>query len=220
MKSYACLKEVYSMEKRVTYKYIFLLIVGLFAVVISVLTWLQDEEQQQTKGMFEETTEQQSEQLKEVNEKKMNPTSENKEEEKENEQGSKENDKTTFDEQIVAKAKEQAKTGLALYLLQERDWEKWKAIATNDFIDQAKQDIQPMESRVKRGMEKIELFPSHAPEEEKMVVGAFATWHVTMDGKTVNKSMHLYYITLIKREGIWLVDDIVSTNQKSMEDHT
>ena len=47
--------------------------------------------------------------------------------------------------------------------------------------------------------------------------GAFASWHVTVKGKSTSKPMQLYYITLEKEEDEWVVSDMVTPNHQNME---
>src|SRR5699024_6365563 len=86
-------------------------------------------------------------------------------EDKDNQQTKDEHETTyqkQFGDQAVTTAKEQAKQGLALYLSQIADWDKWQGVVTPSFLEDIKQTIPTMkEANVERRIESIELFASN-----------------------------------------------------------
>lgn len=70
---------------------------------------------------------------------------------------------------------------------------------------------------VKRELDEIELFASQPQGNNTITYGAFASWHVTVKGKSTSKPMQLYYITLEKEGDEWIVSDMVTPEQQHME---
>src|SRR5699024_4823107 len=70
---------------------------------------------------------------------------------------------------------------------------------------------------VKRELDEIELFASQPQENNTITYGAFASWYVTVKGKSTLKPMQLYYITLEKEGDTWVVSDMVTPEQQHME---
>lgn len=217
-------------HKRMFKKFIFLLIIAVLVVVVYIWQWLDEPEKQSPKEMVKEASgqiEQQSEQQVGLNKDKMNAALgeeySSASESESTETASNTDDLETeyqqqYGDKTISKTKEQAKTGLALYLLQVSDWEKWEGIVTDSFMKEIKPDIQALkEKHGERKMENVELFAATNPEKNNMTYGAFATWHVTVNGQTTSNSMQLYYITLKQKNGKWLVSDIVTPNQQRME---
>ncbi|WP_174615271.1 hypothetical protein [Virgibacillus ihumii] len=219
-------------QKRMFKKLIFLSVIASLVVVMYVWKWTDKPENQSPEEMFEtsQAAQQSQQQTTGLNEERINaalkddgtPNKQNEQQETEktssNTHNLEEKYQQQYGKQTVSKAKEQAKTGLALYLLQKSDWDKWEGIVTDSFLEKVKADIQALENKyVERKLEKVDLFASQYPEDNHMSFGAFATWHVTVDGQTTSNPMQLYYITLQPHDGKWLVSNIVTPNQKGME---
>ncbi|ASK61358.1 hypothetical protein CFK37_03810 [Virgibacillus phasianinus] len=223
--------------KRMFNKFIFLLMIAILTVAMCVWKWTSDEpEKQNPEELFKETTkkEQRMEKMEGLNEEKIKQALEDKntpktthqvdqekmnvDEKSANTNDLEENYQNAYGKQVVTEAKEQAKKGLALYLLQVSDWEEWKGVVTDAYLKKMKPDIQQAKDQhVKRTIEKMELFASNNPQKNMMTFGVFITWHVTIDGKTTNNPMQLYYITLKQADGKWLISNVVTPNQQAME---
>lgn len=221
-------------RKRMFKKLMFLFILAALVVAMYVWKWMDEPEKSSPEDMFQtsQTEQKQPDELpKGLDEEKIqaaldNPNASN----PSKKQDTKQTKKTTntedleeqynekYGEQTVSKAKEQAETGLALYLLQVSDWKKWKGVVTPSFLKNMKSNIQSLKDKqVKRKLENVELFASQRPQKNKMTFGAFATWYVTVNGKTTSKPMQLYYITLEQQDKKWLVSAIITPNQQNME---
>src|SRR5699024_7032787 len=119
-----------------------------------------------------------------------------------------------FGDQAVTKAKEQAKQGLALYLSQIPDWDKWEGVVTSSFLKEIKQAIPSVkEANVERNIESIELFASDTSQSNNMVFGAFATWHVTSNERVANQRTQLFYLTMVQQNDQWLVNKLVTPDE-------
>ncbi|WP_088051878.1 hypothetical protein [Virgibacillus dakarensis] len=203
------------MEKRMLYKFTFLIIVALLIIAMYVWKWATDEkEPQDPEDLFDES-QHETEQLPELQEEKIDEVLED----KENQQNMEDQRHETiyqdqFSDKAVTHAKEQAQQGLALYLLQISEWSKWKGVVTSSFLREIKQDGPTIKgANVERRIESIELFASDAPKKDHMVFGAFATWHVTSNGHVTNQRTQLFYMTMVQQDNQWLVNNIVTPNE-------
>jgi len=195
-----------------------------------VWQWTADEpEQQNPEDLFDESqheTEQPSElQEEKIDEALGTKNDSNAEEETQNTRKSNEEQQTTedqhettyqniFGEKAVTSAKEQAKQGLALYLSQISDWDKWEGVVTASFMEEIKQTIPAVkEVNVERSIESIELFASDATQKNNMIFGAFASWHVTSNGRITNQRTQLYYVTMVNQNDKWLVNNMVTPDE-------
>ncbi|WP_010529076.1 hypothetical protein [Lentibacillus jeotgali] len=217
------------MEKRVLYKFIFLLSVAFLIIAVYVWKWTADEEQEQQnpESLFDES-QQETEQPPDLQEDKIDEAlgakpGSNIEDETQNatQQTAEDEHETTyqkqFGEKAVTSAKEQAQEGLALYLLQITDWDKWEGVVTDSFLQEIKQDIPAVkESNVERRIESIELFASDTSQPNNMIFGAFASWHVTSNERLTNQRTQLFYLTMVQQNDKWLVNNMV-TPDESME---
>ncbi|GAB3044005.1 hypothetical protein [Virgibacillus ainsalahensis] len=217
------------MEKRVLYKFTFLIIVALLIIAMYVWKWANDAEEQQTPEDLFDESQQETEQPPTLQEEKIDEvlgtkTDSNAADETQNDTEDKGNQQTEdqhetayqkqFGDQAVASAKEQAKQGLALYLSQISDWDKWQGVVTASFLEDIKQDIQTVkEANVERRIESIELFASDTSQSNNMTFGAFATWHVTSNGRVTNERTQLFYLTMVKQNDQWLVNKLVTPDE-------
>ncbi|MGJ9459936.1 hypothetical protein [Oceanobacillus sp. CF4.6] len=228
-------------EKRMQYKFLFLLIVTVFIAIIYIWKWTADDPREQNPEEMFQKTEQQEDVKKPdgLDEEKINDAliddedknseaqkTETKEESKLNEQAQISPEDVSleqeyinqYSEQEVKQAKEQAKKVLALYLLQVTDWNKWNGAVTSSYLDNVKKEMTNFKvNKVKRELDAIELFASQPSEDGEITYGAFATWHVTVNEKSTSQPMQLYYIALQKEDENWIVNDMVTPNNQSME---
>ncbi|WP_010531163.1 hypothetical protein [Lentibacillus jeotgali] len=217
------------MEKRVLYKFIFLLIVALLIIAMYVWKWTTDNvEKQNPESLFDES-QQETEQPPELQEDKIDEAlsakpdlnaeqdTQNATEDNNNQQTEDQHETTyqkQFGAQAVTTAKEQAKQGLALYLSQIADWGKWKGVVTPSFLEEIKQSIQTVkEANVERSIESIELFASNASQSNNMIFGAFASWHITSNGRVTNQRTQLFYLTMVQHNDQWLVNNMVTPDE-------
>ncbi|ALX49759.1 hypothetical protein [Lentibacillus amyloliquefaciens] len=213
------------MEKRVLYKFIFLIIVALLIIAMYAWKWsTDDEDQQKPEDLFDES-QQETEQPPELQEDKIDEalgtkTDSNAEGGTQNatQQTTEDQHETTyqnnFGDQAVTKAKEQAKQGLALYLAQIADWDKWEGVVTSSFLKEIKQAIPAVkEANVERNIESIELFASDKLQQNNMTFGAFATWHVTSNERVANQRTQLFYLTVVNQNNQWLVNNMVTPDE-------
>ncbi|WP_449355683.1 hypothetical protein ACUL41_08100 [Virgibacillus natechei] len=221
------------MEKRILYKFTFLIIIALLIIVMYVWKWTTDEEEPQNQeDLFDESqheTEQppvlQEEEIDEVLEDKSDSNTEdetqNAAEDNDHQQTTGDQHETAYQDQFgdeaVTNAKEQAKQGLALYLLQIPEWDKWQGVVRASFLKKIRQNVPTMkEANMERRLESIELFASDASKEDHMVFGAFASWYMTSNGRVTNQRTQLFYLTMVQQDDQWLVNNMV-TPDESME---
>lgn len=220
-------------EKRMFYKFIFLLVVTLLIAIVYIWKWTTDDptEQDPEEMFHQEEQEGKIDKPDGLNEKKIDEVLTD--EEDNNAKAKEENNQQKHDvenmslEQIyieqygkqeIEQAKEQAETVLALYLLQVTDWEKWDGTVTADYLQSVQKEMANFtQENVKRELEEIELFASQSQGNKTITYGAFASWHVTVKGKSTSEPMQLYYITLEKEEDEWIVSDMVTPDNQNME---
>jgi len=220
-------------EKRMFYKFIFLLAVTLLIGLVYLWKWTADNSKEQApEEMFQQEEEEESsdkpngldkEKIDQVLTDEENNNGETKEEDTQqkhdNENESLEQSYTQkHGEKEIEQAKEQAETVLALYLLQVTDWDKWDGTVTDNYLKSVQKEMShSVQESVKRELDEIELFASQPQVNKTITYGAFASWHVTVKGKTTSKPMQLYYITLEKEGDEWVVSDMVTPDHQNME---
>lgn len=216
-------------EKRMFYKLIFLMVVSLLIIIVYIWKWTADDSKKQDpEEMFGESNQQDDmEELVGLDEDKINAAIKDEGEalktDKKKESLQKEVDFeqdyiNQYDKQEVEKAKEQAETVLALYLLQITDWNKWRDTVTPNYLKKVKKVMTNFkDEKAKRELDDIDLFASQPLKSGEITYGAFATWHVTVKGKSTSKPMQLYYINLQKEGDNWIVNDIRTPNNQNME---
>src|SRR5699024_8205718 len=75
-----------------------------------------------------------------------------------------------FGEKAVTSAKEQAKQGLAIYLSQISDWNKWEGVVTASFMEEIKQTTPAVKDvNVDHRIESIELFATDGKQKNNML---------------------------------------------------
>ena|SRR5699024_2871226 len=210
------------MEKRVLYKFTFLIIVALLIIAMYAWKWsTDDEDQQKPEDLFDES-QQETEQPPELQEDKIDEALDTKPnsnaDDTQNNQQTEDQHETTyqnnFGDQAVTKAKEQAQQGLALYLAQISDWDKWEGVVTSSFLKEIKQAIPAVkEANVERGIESIELFASNPSQSTNMTFGAFASWRVMSNGRVTNQQTQLFYLTMVQQNDQWLVNKMVTPDE-------
>src|SRR5699024_2848040 len=214
------------MDKRFLYKFTFLVIVALLIIAMYVWKWTtDDEEPQNPEDLFDESQQQppelQEDKIDEALSAKPDSNAEqdtqNATEDKDNQQTEDQHETTyqkQFGEQAVTSAMEQAKEGLALYLSQISDWDKWQGVVTPSFLEDIKQTIPTVkEANVERRIESIELFASNTSQSNNMTFGAFATWHVTSNERLTNQRTQLFYLTMVNQNDQWLVNNMVTPDE-------
>jgi len=218
-------------EKRMFYKFIFLLAVTLLIGLVYLWKWTaEDPKKQDPEEMFQEDEQEEGDEKpngldKEGINEVLTDEADDSEKEKEknnqhdNEDASLEqNYLENYGKKEIEQAKEQAETVLALYLLQITDWDKWNGTVTGNYLESVQKEISHhTQESVKRELDEIELFASQPQVKNAITYGAFANWHVTVKGKSSSKPMQLYYITLKKEGDEWVVSDIVTPDNQNME---
>jgi|GEM_PF-2747877 len=220
-------------EKRMFYKFIFLLAVTLLIGLVYLWKWTADNPKEQApEEMFQqEEQEESSDKTNGLDKRKIDQVltdEENNLDETKEEDTQQKNDNEDeslehvyikkYGEKEIEQAKEQAKTVLALYLLQVTDWDKWEGNVTENYLKSVQKEIShSTQENVKRELDEIELFASQPQLNNTITYGAFASWHVTVKGKSTSKPMQLYYITLEKEGDEWVVSDMVTPNHQNME---
>ena len=225
-------------DKRMFYKLIFLMVVSLLIVIVYIWKWTADDtKEQKPEEMFQENEQQEATDKPDgLDEDKINdvlsdedveaPKTDTEDESDQNEgtennQGEADLEQSymnQYSEQEVEQAKEQAEKVLALYLLQVTDWDKWEGAVTSDYLDNMKNEMTNFkDKKVKRELDSIELFASQPQEKGEVTFGAYATWHVTVKGKSTTKPMQSYYMTLKKKDDTWIVSDMMTPNNQNME---
>src|SRR5699024_6276001 len=137
-------------EKRMFYKFIFLLAVTLLIGLVYLWKWTADDPKEQTpEEMFQqEEQEESSDKPNGLDKEKIDRvlTDEAKEEET---QQKHDNEDESLEQSYIQKhgekeieqAKEQAKTVLALYLLQVTDWDKWDGTVTDNYLKSVQKEM-------------------------------------------------------------------------------
>src|SRR5699024_9682731 len=216
-----------NLEKRMFYKFIFLLAVTLLIGLVYLWKWTADDPKEQTteEMLQQEEQEESSDKPNGIDKEKIDRvlTDEAKEEET---QQKHDNEDESLEQSYIQKhgekeieqAKEQAKTVLALYLLQVTDWDKWDGTVTDNYLKSVQKEMShSTQESIKRELDEIELFASQPQVNKTITYGAFASWHVTVKGKSTSKPMQLYYITLEKEGDEWIVSDMVTPDHQNME---
>jgi|SRR5699024_11039963 len=228
-------------EKRIIYKFIFLLVVTGLIVIVCIWNWTADDpKEQDPEEMFGKTEQQEDmNELAGLDEAKINDVlideedknseaqeTNTKDENKQNEQTESHQEEAgleqkyinQYSEQEVEQAKEQAEKVLALYLLQVTDWDKWEGAVTANYLENVQKEMTNFkDEKAKRELDTIDLFASQPLEDGEITYGAYATWRVTVKGKSTSKPMQLYYITLQKEDDKWIVSNMMTPNNQSME---
>src|SRR5699024_3420803 len=220
-------------EKRMFYKFIFLLAVTLLIGLVYLWKWTADDPKEQApEEMFQQKEQEESSDKpngldKEKIDQVLTDEENNNDEAKEKEAQQKhDNENESLEhlhikkhgEKEIEQAKEQAQTVLALYLLQITDWDKWDGTVTDNYLKSVQKEMShSVQESVKRELDEIELFASQPQANNTITYGAFASWHVTVKGKSTSKPMQLYYITLEKEDDEWVVSDMVTPNHQNME---
>lgn len=228
-------------EKRLFYKFIFLLVVAILIAIVYIWKWTADDSKEQDPEEMFQKKEQQEDinELAGLDEDKINDVltddedknteaqeTDTKEESKQNEHTEnnqeevdlKQNYINQYSEQEVNQAKEQAKEMLALYLLQVTDWDKWEGAVTSNYLEKVQKKMTNFkDEKAKRELDAIELFASQPLKDGEITFGAYAAWHVTVKGKSTSKPMQLFYIDLQKEGDKWVVSDMMTPNNQHME---
>src|SRR5699024_9166491 len=162
-------------EKRMFYKFIFLLVVTGLIVIVWIWKWTADDpKEQDPKEMFE--TYSQQENMQEpinIDEEKINAVLKDEGESKKPDAA----DENKHSEQEVEQAKEQAEKVLALYLLQITDWDKWNGTVTANYLEKVQKEIENFkDEKAKRELNTIDLFASQPLKDGEITYGAYATW--------------------------------------------
>lgn len=219
-------------NKRMFYKFIFLLAVALLIGVVYIWKWTADDpKEQDPEEMFRQGEQNDSEKPTGLDKEKIDEVltdyEDNKDKTKEEDNQPKQDKKDvsleqtyleSYGKQEIEQAKEQAQTVLALYLLQVTDWDKWKGTVTDHYLQSVQKELSHLtQENVKRELNEIELFASQPQEDDTITYGAFASWHVTVKGKSTSQPMKLYYITLEKEGDEWVVSDVTTPDKQNME---
>ncbi|WP_010652044.1 hypothetical protein [Oceanobacillus massiliensis] len=224
-------------EKRMFYKFIFLLVVTGLIVIVCIWKWTADDPKEQDPEEMFGTSSQKENMQEPVNldeekinavlkdegkSKKPDAADENKQSEqtKNNQEEADLEQKyiIQYSEQEVEQAKEQAEKVIALYLLQLTDWDKWEDAVTANYLENVQKEMTNFkDEKTKRELDAIDLFASQPLKDGEITYGAYATWHVTVKGKSTSKPMQLYYITLQKEGDKWIVSNMVTPNNQNME---
>ncbi|WP_200416636.1 hypothetical protein [Virgibacillus salexigens] len=228
-------------EKRMFYKLIFLLVVTGLIVIVWIWKWTADDPKEQDPEEMFGKTEQQEDMNEPVglDEAKINDvlidekdknseaqetnTNDDSQQNEQTENNQEEADLeqtyiNQYGKQEVEQAKEQAEKVLALYLLQVTDWDKWEGAVTANYLENVQKEMTNFkDEKAKRELDTIDLFASQPLEHGEITYGAYATWHVTVKGKSTSKPMQLYYMTLQKEGDKWIVSNMVTPNNQNME---
>src|SRR5699024_1732947 len=200
-------------EKRMFYKFIFLLVVTGLIIIVCIWKWTGDDTKEQNpEEMFQTSGQQEHMQepvgldedkinaaLKDEGEdQKTDKTDDSKQSQHmENIQEEVDLEQTyinQYGKQEVVQAKEQAEKVLALFLLQVTDWDKWNGAITSSYLEKVQKEIGKFkDEKAKRELDTIELFASQPLKSGEITFGAYAIWHVIVKGKSTSKPMQLYY---------------------------
>src|SRR5699024_1591082 len=146
-------------EKRMFYKFIFLLAVTLLIGLVYLWKWTADDPKEQTpEEMFQqeeqEEQEESSDKPNRLDKEKIDQIftgeeNNNDEAKEEDTQQKHENKDVSLEQAYIQKhgekeieqAKEQAKTVLALYLLQVTDWDKWDGTVADNYLKSVQKEM-------------------------------------------------------------------------------
>lgn len=110
----------------------------------------------------------------------------------------------------VNQAKEAAGMAIGLWILDQNNESEWLNIATEDFYINNVFDNAALEDILTRKITSIEMFPTQPETEDDMRFSIFAEWKVMNGEAIVNNQSKIYYVSLIKSNGKWLVNKIES----------
>src|SRR5699024_9663775 len=107
---------------------------------------------------------------------------------------------------------------LALFLLQVTDWDKWDGAVTSNYLEKVQKEMTNFkDEKSKRELDSIEIFASQPLKDREITFGAYATWHVTVKGKSRSKPRHEFHIDFQKKGDERIVSHRMTPNKQHME---
>lgn len=208
-------------KDRILKKYIFLVVIAVFALLIYGWTYLfqpDDSDDEATDKAEQENNDDDSNfnenDVTNILENDDNSDDEDETDVNEDDNNNDDNEEDLDDETI--EIKDIVETAIALYVLHENEEEKWENITSEEVYEDLKEKMTS-DGKTERELDEVDLFTVDESDNE-VRYGAFAEWRVMAGDDNVSKRSELYYVTLEKEDHKWLVTEIRNTDAENMEE--
>lgn len=211
------------MERSLLFKYLFLLVVCIVAIIFAVYNIFGDNNDENVEDMFKAD--------EEINENDFNfdelnfESEEKDEDEGKDEEYSEKNSETsevneedlynfedegikTFGEKKVNKAKNVASDVVTLWLEENTDKKEWEDKVTKEFLKKIEDDLIVSSDGLERMIDKIDVYVVEVGDDE-MILEVIPTFYFDVDGDKVERQQKLYYVTLRMDNKQPLVSELV-----------
>lgn len=211
------------MERSLLFKYLFLLVVCIVAIIFAVYNIFGDNNDENVEDMFKAD--------EEINENDFNfdelnfESEEKDEDEGKDEEYSEKNSETsevneedlynfedegikTFGEKKVNKAKNVASNVVTLWLEENTDKKEWEDKVTKEFLKKIEDDLIVSSDGLERMIDKIDVYVVEVGDDE-MILEVIPTFYFDVDGDKVERQQKLYYVTLRMDNKQPLVSELV-----------
>lgn len=211
------------MERSLLFKYLFLLVVCIVAIIFAVYNIFGDNNDENVEDMFKAD--------EEINENDFNfdelnfESEEKDEDEGMDEEYSEKNSETsevneedlynfedegikTFGEKKVNKAKNVASDVVTLWLEENTDKKEWEDKVTKEFLKKIEDDLIVSSDGLERMIDKIDVYVVEVGDDE-MILEVIPTFYFDVDGDKVERQQKLYYVTLRMDNKQPLVSELV-----------
>lgn len=211
------------MERSLLFKYLFLLVVCIVAIIFAVYNIFGDNNNENVEDMFKAD--------EEINENDFNfdelnfESEEKDEDEGMDEEYSEKNSETsevneedlynfedegikTFGKKKVNKAKNVASDVVTLWLEENTDKKEWEDKVTKEFLKKIEDDLIVSSDGLERMIDKIDVYVVEVGDDE-MILEVIPTFYFDVDGDKVERQQKLYYVTLRMDNKQPLVSELV-----------
>lgn len=211
------------MERSLLFKYLFLLVVCIVAIIFAVYNIFGDNNDENVEDMFKAD--------EEINENDFNfdelnfESEEKDEDEGMDEEYSEKNSETsevneedlynfedegikTFGKKKVNKAKNVASDVVTLWLEENTDKKEWEDKVTKEFLKKIEDDLIVSSDGLERMIDKIDVYVVEVGDDE-MILEVIPTFYFDVDGDKVERQQKLYYVTLRMDNKQPLVSELV-----------
>lgn len=211
------------MERSLLFKYLFLLVVCIVAIIFTVYNTFGGDNDENVEDMFKAD--------EEINESDFNfdelnfESEEKDEDEGMDEEYSEKNSETsevdeedlynfedegikTFGEKKVNKAKKVARDVVTLWLEENTDKKEWEDKVTKEFLKKIEDDLIVSSDGLERMIDKIDVYVVEVGDDE-MILEVIPTFYFDVDGNKVERQQKLYYVTIRMDNKQPLVSELV-----------
>ena len=211
------------MERSLLFKYLFLLVVCIVAIIFTVYNTFGGDNDENVEDMFKADEEINK---NDFNFDELNFESEEKDEDEGmDEEYSEKNSETsevneedlynfedegikTFGEKKVNKAKKVARDVVTLWLEENTDKKEWEDKVTKEFLKKIEDDLIVSSDGLERMIDKIDVYVVEVGDDE-MILEVIPTFYFDVDGDKVERQQKLYYVTLRMDNKQPLVSELV-----------